>query len=39
LQDRIEQLEQELASAKREPGDAPSHLPPDPSMRGSAQCC
>jgi hypothetical protein len=39
LQDRIEQLEQELARAKRPPSDAPSHLPSDPSMQGSAQCC
>jgi hypothetical protein len=39
LQDRIEQLEQELAREKRPPSDAPSHLPSDPGMRGSAQCC
>jgi hypothetical protein len=39
LQDRIEQLEQELARAKALPNDAPSHLPSDPGMEGSAQCC
>jgi hypothetical protein len=39
LQDRIEQLEQELAREKLAPSDAPNHLPADPSMRGSAQCC
>lgn len=39
LQDRIEQLEQELAREKLPPSDAPNHLPPDPGMRGSAQCC
>jgi hypothetical protein len=39
LQDRIEQLEQELAREKRPPSDAPSHLSSDPGMRGSAQCC
>jgi hypothetical protein len=39
LQDRIEQLEQELARAKQPPSDAPTHLPSDPGIRGSAQCC
>jgi len=39
LQERIDQLEQELARAKQPPSDAPSQLPSDPGMRGSAQCC
>jgi hypothetical protein len=39
LQDRIDQLEQELARAKGLPSAAPSHLPSEPSMEGSAQCC
>jgi len=39
LQDRIDQLEQELARAKRLSSAAPSHLPSDSSMEGSAQCC
>jgi len=39
LQDRIDQLEQELARTKGLPSDAPSHLPSNPSMEGSAQCC
>ena len=39
LQDRIEQLEQELARGKRPPSDAPSHLPSGPGMEGPAQCC
>jgi hypothetical protein len=39
LQERIEQLEQELARAKRPPGDAPGHLQSEPSMQESAQCC
>jgi hypothetical protein len=39
LQERIEQLEQELARAKQPQSDAPSHLPSDAGMRGPAQCC
>jgi len=39
LQDRIDQLEQELARQKLPPSDAPNHLQTDSGMRGSAQCC